>query len=109
MVALGVKHFTSLEMWQREQLYYAMDEWATQHQTAQLQQHSVVRGGDFENEIVPGEEVLFETTTVTGTPNPPTEPLPAEGVAQNGRVDLCLHEPMLKSGLRMCMHCLNYY
>jgi len=27
MVALGVKHFTSLEMWQKEQLYYAMDEW----------------------------------------------------------------------------------
>lgn len=28
---------------------------------------------------------------------------------QNGSVGLCLHEPMLKSGLRMCMHCLNYY
>ena len=43
MVALGVKHFTSLEMWQREQLYYAMDEWATQHKSAQLQQHGVMQ------------------------------------------------------------------
>ena len=37
------------------------------------------------------------------------EQLPAEEVAQNGRVDLCLHTPMIKNGLRMCIHCLNYY
>jgi carbamoylphosphate synthase small subunit len=32
MVALGVKQFTNLEKWQKEQLYYAMDEWATTNQ-----------------------------------------------------------------------------
>jgi ribonuclease HIII len=55
MVALGVKHFTSLEMWQKEQLYYAMDEWATQHQTAQLQQPVV--SGKLQDVI---EDCLFD-------------------------------------------------
>lgn len=30
-------------------------------------------------------------------------------VEQSVSADICLHQPMLKSGLRMCMHCLQYY
>ena len=48
---------------------------------------AIVRGGVLEDGTIQGEETLFETTTVTGTPNTPTELLPAEGkgtVAERG-------------------------
>ena len=68
-----------------------------------------VRGGANEAVIVHGNNTITNDQSQTTTLTTPTEPLPAEGLAQNGSVDLCLHTPMIKNGLRMCMHCLNYY
>lgn len=80
MVALGVKHFTSLEMWQREQLYYAMDEWATQHQTAQLQQHGVMqaKGSDGYKEHGHG----YSAKDKLDTSNPPRQSAQGAAVGQ---------------------------
>lgn len=64
----------------------AMIEYAAQFKPNE-QQGGVVRGGAKLNDIVPGEEVLFETTTVTGTPNTPTEPLKSEGLEKGVSVD----------------------
>ena len=65
---------------------------------------AIVRGGVLEDGTIQGEETLFETTTVTGTPNTPTELLPAEGKAQSGS-EGCNHEEVIYYKGYICKKC----
>ncbi len=58
MEALGVTPFSIMPKFQRVQLYYALDEWASIIQTAQLQQHGV--GGPASASGSEGEQLPAE-------------------------------------------------
>ena len=67
--------------------------------------HSVVRGGVNEANTVSCTQNVDNSITLSKPLSTPTEPLPAEGLAQNGRGG-CKHENIdRKDGLDECLDC----
>jgi len=81
MYASMIKETIELE----EIIYAAMELYAEQSNS---HKHAIVRGGDIEAQSVPLEGEALKWTNSAVTQITPTEPLPAEEVAQNGRVGI---------------------
>ena len=71
----------------------------------QLQQPVVVRGGDSETRSVHRHEKDLKWDDFLDTPNTPTEPLPAEGLAKTVRVDECDHNVIEGNAAYFCSKC----
>lgn len=71
------------------QIVDLMDEYAREHVTEALRIHSVMRGGDSENQFVQHVNKYFKVAYLDKTPNTPTELLGNEAVAKGVSVEMC--------------------
>lgn len=70
--------------------------------------HAIVRGGVIESQSVPLEGKALKWTNIAVTQITPTEPLPAEAVAQNGRDGFCKCTFPKYNG-QICLQCKRPY